>query len=359
MSCSSASSRSRRRLAFTGLLALAILLPGCLHPAQPPGQVDDTATRPEAATQPQPSQPDPLQPQASAWPQVAFVLMGSQGTGDGDQFRVADRMEHACTELGCDAVLGLGGNLLPDGATGADDERFFTHFEDPYRDLKAPFWMALGEADHGPLGLLPSRADTQVAYAGDSDKWHMPARWYEIVLGPVQLIVLDSTALDGRDEVVAAQQTAWLDGVLAAPQPTPWRVAVFHHAPYSATPRLPDLHRATWLQEHLCDRVDLVLSASALALEWFSAQDGCGKSEFVVAGASAQVAAADAPDGAQPAQALFSARELGFWRLRFNEGWMSAEAVDLRHATLFERTLPRSAFYPDAPPGPPLDGCLC
>ena len=68
--------------------------------------------------------------------------------------------------------------------------------------------------------------------SGEEDETEEPGRpdrWYVDRVGPVRVVVLDSNEVD--DE----QQTDWLRGTLAEPQPTgTWTIVAMHHPAYSA-----------------------------------------------------------------------------------------------------------------------------
>jgi 3',5'-cyclic AMP phosphodiesterase CpdA len=114
-----------------------------------------------------------------------------------------------------DALVLLGDNVYPEG--------------DPAQ---------VGEAVLEPFSPLLARGVGLSAVLGNHDvqrgegdevarRLGMPARWYERRFGPIQLIALDSTRHDDRD------QADWLEQTLAVSD-CAFRIVALHHPPYSA-----------------------------------------------------------------------------------------------------------------------------
>ena len=89
----------------------------------------------------------------SAWAQggsdssLKILVFGDSGTGDQNQFTVAESMETICSYKGCEMALMAGDNIYEDGATSANDPQFISKFEKPYHNLNFPFYVALGNHD--------------------------------------------------------------------------------------------------------------------------------------------------------------------------------------------------------------------
>src|ERR1041384_2346550 len=113
---------------------------------------------------------------------VRFIAFGDAGAGTGAQYAVAQAMKEVCDALGCDFAVVLGDNIYPDGVHSARDLQFETKFEEPYADLKFPFFIALGNHDNGEDSAHNRYGDYEVEYAHRKDrkskKWRMPARYY-------------------------------------------------------------------------------------------------------------------------------------------------------------------------------------
>ncbi len=185
-----------------------------------------------------------------------LLLFGDSGTNDSQQRDVANGMARQCATQVCDAAVLVGDIIYPDGLGDADDPMALTHFEDHYRGLGAPLWLALGNHDyHRDPNAWIARYGTQGSRAGKFPA-HMPARYYTVSLGAVRLVVLDTNRLDD-------DQGAWLDAVLreAAARGDRWIVAAGHH-PW----RSYGMHRhaepamAAFYQRHLCGKVDVFVA---------------------------------------------------------------------------------------------------
>src|SRR5688572_5291897 len=80
---------------------------------------------------------------------VKFIAIGDSGKGNTAQRDVAIRIRDLCAARGCDFVLMLGDNIYDAGVDSLDDPQWQTKFEEPYRDIDLPFYVALGNHDYG------------------------------------------------------------------------------------------------------------------------------------------------------------------------------------------------------------------
>jgi predicted phosphodiesterase len=146
---------------------------------------------------------------------VRLAAAGDVGTGGRAEYATAaaaDRLE-ATGEF--DALVLLGDNVYPDG----EPERVKAAVLDPFAGvLDGPTRLvaALGNHDVRTGDGVP-----QLRALG------LPGRWYTQRIGPVELVVVDSTRAGDPE------QLAWLERTLAAQQ-TPWTIVAQHHPPYSA-----------------------------------------------------------------------------------------------------------------------------
>lgn len=122
------------------------------------------------------------EPQANT---VRFIAVGDTGTGDGNQYRVANAMRNKCELDGCKFVLMLGDNIYENGVDSMNDAQFESKFENPFQDIDAPFYVVTGNHDYGGYGLgiiiEPDKALYQVDYSDISpnSKWRMPEQYYQ------------------------------------------------------------------------------------------------------------------------------------------------------------------------------------
>jgi hypothetical protein len=166
---------------------------------------------------------------------ASFVVIGDSGTGSAEQKALASLMKGESFDIMLHAGDIVYGNS---GGTGdASHLAYQNWFFDIYRDMlrRKPFFPSMGNHD--------SRASTNWgrAYlnvyvladeAGTGPHADHAERYYSFDYGPVHFVALDTEmaflAGTRRDA-----QLAWLAADLASTT-QPWKVAVFHKAPYSS-----------------------------------------------------------------------------------------------------------------------------
>lgn len=150
-----------------------------------------------------------------------------------------------------DFVISTGDNMYEAGVANANDERFRRSFEAVYhhRSLQCPWFMALGNHDHGAHGTLRD-AQGQVNYTFLSSRWFLPSTFYsqrieeashsedggEQQSSPplsLEVFVLDSYDVSPSMSRMTAGQLRWLTAALAA-STADWRVIVAHRPVYSS-----------------------------------------------------------------------------------------------------------------------------
>ncbi len=181
---------------------------------------------------------------------LAFIVIGDYGTGKPPQRRLAEVMarlvaERRQTDNPVRFVLTTGDNIYGTFfyrmATGDDDRRWKLTFFEPYAPVlkHIPFYMTLGNHDGNESerrGDLPVQLDN---FFFPRDQ---PARWYSFSFGGLaDFFALDTTTNSAQGPPRAAyepegEQHRWLRQVLAK-SAAPWKIAYFHHPPFSAGPR--------------------------------------------------------------------------------------------------------------------------
>jgi acid phosphatase len=144
---------------------------------------------------------------------VSFIFFGDAGTGDPDQFAVANAVAQWCGAHPCGFVALLGDNFYPAGVRSVRDPQWDRKFEQPYGALNLPFRPALGNHDYY------GHAAAQLRY--HSARWSMPARYYTYREGLAEFFVVDTERYTRREH-------AWLEKALAASD-APWKVVYGHH----------------------------------------------------------------------------------------------------------------------------------
>ncbi|HZI18523.1 MAG TPA: metallophosphoesterase [Pyrinomonadaceae bacterium] len=143
---------------------------------------------------------------------VRFVAIGDTGTGTEKQHEVAGLMNRYRQTFPFEFVLMMGDNMY--GSEKADD--FKKKFEDVYKPLLdggVKFYASLGNHDESN-----QRFYAHFNMGGEE--------YYTLKRGNVTFYALNSNYMDRR-------QVKWLEEQLAADD-SEWKVAFFHHPPYSS-----------------------------------------------------------------------------------------------------------------------------
>jgi 3',5'-cyclic AMP phosphodiesterase CpdA len=191
--------------------ALALLVVGCVAVTSPAGPAGVRAT----ATPPQPA------PLALTLPNTAdslkFAAFGDFGTGSRQQYEMADVMARVRQIFPFELVTLAGDNLY--GSQRPQD--FKRKFETPYKaliDAGVKFYASLGNHD----------AREQQYYK----LFNMDGKLYYSFKAPrqnVRFFALDTTYL-------TTDQITWLEQALRDSNEE-WKIAYFHHPPYSSGDR--------------------------------------------------------------------------------------------------------------------------
>jgi predicted MPP superfamily phosphohydrolase len=143
---------------------------------------------------------------------VRFAVIGDSGTGNKEQFEVAQELERYRQDVKFDFVIMLGDNIY--GGHSASD--FKRKFEEPYKsllDAGVKFYASLGNHDDPNIERLYKPFNMN----GE--------RYYTFKRGDVQFYALDSTYMDTR-------QLTWLEQNLRSSN-AGWKICYFHHPLYS------------------------------------------------------------------------------------------------------------------------------
>lgn len=143
---------------------------------------------------------------------VRFAVIGDSGTGDREQFQVAQLLETYRKIVKFDFVIMLGDNIYG----GHKAAEFRAKFEDPYKpllDAGVKFYAALGNHDD------PNEERLYKPFNMGGE------RYYSFKKDDVEFFVLDSNYMDPA-------QLNWLDQGLQKSK-AKWKVSYFHHPLYS------------------------------------------------------------------------------------------------------------------------------
>jgi hypothetical protein len=219
------------------VLAL-LLLSACAAPAVTEAPAPTTtATAPILATiipATATAEPSPT-PEES----VVFAVIGDYGQAGESALQVAELID----SWDVDFITTTGDNNYPDGAAETIDVNigqyyhgYIGNYQGEYGDGSAEnrFFPSLGNHD-----VITNNGQPYFDY------FTLPGneRYYDIVIGPVHLFVLNSDTSEPDGVGLSSGQAQWLQQALAA-STTKWQIVVAHHPPYSS-----GLHGSTdWMQ---------------------------------------------------------------------------------------------------------------
>lgn len=267
-------------------------------------------------TPPAPQPVDEIVVYPAADSKVSFIAIGDSGTGKDGQYKVAAALEAVCAEKVCDFAIGLGDNIYESGVDSVDDIQFDTKFEDPYKNIHFPFYMALGNHDNtwliGGDGADNDKGEIQVEYHyrkdRKSEKWQMPARYYQFSaplnaeVPLVEFFAMDTnpsaSAGDPSNEYnkddYSAKMGQWLKEGFKASK-APWKIAFGHH-PYVSNGSHGNAGNYDSLigqgkyfkemtEKNVCGNADAMIVGHTHALQWIKEKESCPGTFHIVSGA--------------------------------------------------------------------------
>ncbi|TKD12829.1 metallophosphoesterase [Polyangium fumosum] len=282
---------------------------------------------------------------------VRLLAIGDTGEGNEAQHAVADRMNEKCEKVGgCDAVLVNGDNFYDNGVASVDDPQWGEKFEAPYDRPNlhgVPFYVVLGNHDHGPTSSGNKQA--QIDYASlplgsgpgmrPSDKWHMPAAWYDVTIGHVHLFALDTVDfLNGtqKDQMSAKVKTS----------KATWKIVFGHHPRFTSGEHFWDnnllgIAGMFAFQKAVYCGADMFMTGHDHNLEFIDkGRDGdCPGTHFVVSGAGAKTRDTFEFVPKDEKQLYFSDAVEGFAYMEFDGPKLSFEFIDRSGAVVFSKTM--------------------
>jgi hypothetical protein len=142
---------------------------------------------------------------------LKFAAIGDSGSGDSEQYDVANQMARFRAKFPFEMVIMLGDNIY--GGQGAAD--LVKKFSQPYKallDAGVKFYASLGNHDDPKNRQYPL--------------WNMGGQlYYTYATKNVRFFALDSSKVDQKE-------LAWLEGALKSSQED-WKICYFHHPLYS------------------------------------------------------------------------------------------------------------------------------
>ena len=142
---------------------------------------------------------------------LKFAVIGDSGSGDSEQYDVANQMARFRGKFPFDMVIMLGDNIY--GGQGPAD--LVKKFSQPYKallDAGVKFYASLGNHDDPKNRQYPL--------------WNMGGQlYYTYATKNVRFFALDSSKVDQKE-------LTWLEGALKSAQEE-WKICYFHHPLYS------------------------------------------------------------------------------------------------------------------------------
>ena len=205
---------------------------------------------------------------------VKFLVMGDDGTGDREQYEVANQMFRVGRQFPFTFAIMLGDNIY--GSERPQD--FETKFMRPYRpllDAGVEFNAALGNHDD------PNQRYFKPFNLGGN-------RYRTFKKGNVRFFVIDSNYLD-------PEQVKWLEKELSASE-SEWKIAYFHHPLYTTARRGPEVELRAILEPLFVKHgVDVVFTGHEHIYERMNPQKGI---YYFTVGGAAKLRKGDTRPGA-------------------------------------------------------------
>lgn len=154
---------------------------------------------------------------------LTVLFFGDFGFGTEQQYKIGKTMKRVCDRVACDFAVSTGDNIYEEGIANVNDPDIQNYFEKPYAHFgRFDFFMTLGNHDRR------GNVDAQVDYTNYSERWRMPALYYEIPKLPswVRFFALDTTRVDAKQIAAAENHLCSANG---------WKVVFGHHPPYAST----------------------------------------------------------------------------------------------------------------------------
>jgi len=253
---------------------------------------------------------------------VKFAVIGDMGTGDPEQYDVAQQMARFHAKFAFGHVITLGDNIY--GGQGPQD--LVKKFSQPYKpllDAGVRFYAALGNHDD----------PANVSYP----LWNMGGqRYYAYVVKNVAFFVLDSDQLDPK-------QVTWITNALKASHDA-WKICYFHHPLYSdgATHGSSVDLRVVLEPLFVANGVNVVLSGHDHIYERTTPQKGI---TYFVSGAAGQLRKGDTRPSAMAAAHYDQDRSFMLVEVGAND--LAFQAISRTGVTVDKGTIHRPVKAPE------------
>ena len=247
---------------------------------------------------------------------LKFAAIGDNGSGNREQYEVANQMAQFHGKFPFDRVIMLGDNIY--GGQGASD--LVKKFSEPYKallDAGVKFYASLGNHDEPTNRNYPL--------------WNMGGEFYYTYAAKnVRFFALDSNKVDQK-------QLAWLENALKSAQED-WKICYFHHPLYSdgGTHGSAVDVRVVFEPLFVTYGVNVVFAGHDHIYERITPQKGI---YHFVEGASGQLRKGDAKPSAMNAKSFD--QDMSFMLVEIDGDKMSFQTVSRTGATVDSGTIQR------------------
>ena len=256
--------------------------------------------------------------------QLIFFALGDTGSGDKNQFDVADAMEKKCNEYGqIDGILLLGDNIYMSGAESVSDPQWMEKVVKPYDRPclgKAKIYPVLGNHDY------KGKPGVQIEYSKSNKQWVMPHRFYSLKFGSLLKIIAIDT---GFPDFCLFSNICSIDFLLeeANDSSIKWKVVTAHH-PLSSSSKHGYSHKGGvfgfLLRPMICGKVNSWLSGHAHHLE-HRILDDCDTDLFVAGGGGGSLyKVREDNDG----KSKFTAQSFGYLEVKVSPDKLNYKFID-------------------------------
>lgn len=237
---------------------------------------------------------------------LRFFVIGDYGTGSQAQYRIAQAMErefarHENSDNPVRFILTTGDNIygmqfgLFTRESGDKDKHWEPKFFAPYNALlkRIPFYATLGNHDGNES---ENRGDLEVYLDNFFFPTGLAERWYAFSYADMaQFYALDTSSGSAKGSRVRmwneeGEQKKWLQTEMAKPAP-PWRIAYWHHPPFTAGPR----HAASlsWMKDAVemlsKGGVDVVFNGHEHNFQIVKRNEATGGVQYIVSGSGGEL----------------------------------------------------------------------
>ncbi len=254
----------------------------------------------------------------------SFIFTGDTGTGNQNQYDVANGITKYCDTNHCTSMFILGDVIYESGVKSVDDPQFTTKFKEPYKNITMPIYIAFGNHDY--LGCI----NCYLEFKSSAPQWVMPAKYYKVTFKDIDFFIINT-----EDFNLAQQQ--WLVEELTNSQ-AKWKIMLGHKPikTNDAAHTSENWNGRGKLKEIVCDRADLYISGHSHVLEDIGKVEGCSFEQIVSGGGGAQTRQVINKDTIKG----FYYESHGFVTLKETNNELELEFLNKNGELLFSRKLP-------------------